>query len=100
MKLILFFMTIVFVCGAKAECDSTQVQKDLGKAGAVSFRLGDKACVGNKEQCFEQWQKDRDFCESKKTVVKYSCDKNQVKSEKLDCPQGTQCVTGACVVKH
>lgn len=84
---------------ALAVCDSSQVQKDLGKQGAVHYQLGDKVCTGNKEQCFEQYMKDRDFCESKSVVVKYSCEKDQVKSEKKSCPANTQCVKGACVAQ-
>lgn len=80
-------------------CDSTYVSTDPTKIGFITYGVGNENCLSNNSQhlsCFNQIEKDSNYCKSKIILVQYFCDQKNPSRRELVCPDGSVCIKGRC----
>lgn len=98
LALIATFLHLSFLANANW-CDSTSATTDPKKMGSITYGVGNENCLSDKNQtlsCYDQIEKDSNFCKSKSVLVQYYCDQKKPGRRELVCPNDSVCIKGLC----
>lgn len=84
---------------SQAICTDKSASKELNKAGSINYEMVPVNCLkdgAKSKSCYTVWQEGVDHCKDSKTVVKFSCEKQQPISKEYQCPAGETCQVNIC----